>query len=98
RVRDPRAAVLEAQLEKLAQVKSKDARLALARHVERTAEKILAAKHPDRPLKANVEFYTAVLLETVGLPRTLFSPTFAVGLVAGRVGERGKAGATRQPI
>ncbi|MEO8797261.1 MAG: citrate/2-methylcitrate synthase, partial [Polyangiaceae bacterium] len=31
----------------------------------------------------NVEFYTAVLLDTVGLPRQTFSPTFAVARVAG---------------
>lgn len=51
--------------------------------MEAVAEEILAARHPERPLKANVEFYTAVLLEAVGLPRTLFTPTFAVGRVAG---------------
>lgn len=32
---------------------------------------------------ANVEFYTAVLLNTVGLDRAEFSPTFAVGRTAG---------------
>ena len=34
-------------------------------------------------IDTNVEFYTAVLLDTVGLPRASFSPTFAVGRVAG---------------
>lgn len=79
RVRDPRAFVLERAVREL----EASPRLALARAVEAEAEKILAARHPDRPLKANVEFYTAVLLEAVGLPRTLFTPTFAVGRVAG---------------
>ncbi len=44
---------------------------------------MLAQRHPDRPLKANVEFYTAVLLDAVGIPRALFTPVFAVGRVAG---------------
>lgn len=79
RVRDPRAFVLERAVREL----EASPRLALARAVEAEAEKILAARHPDRPLKANVEFYTAVLLEAVGLPRALFTPTFAVGRVAG---------------
>jgi citrate synthase len=79
RVRDPRAFVLERAVREL----EASPRLALARAVEAEAEKILAARHPERPLKANVEFYTAVLLEAVGLPRTLFTPTFAVGRVAG---------------
>jgi len=86
RVRDPRAFVLEravTELEKSSSAGSAGRRLALARAVEREAEKQLAARHPDRPLKANVEFYTAVLLEAVGLPRTLFTPMFATARVAG---------------
>ncbi|MBK6688898.1 MAG: citrate synthase [Deltaproteobacteria bacterium] len=82
RVRDPRAAVLERALGELERGPSRP-RLQLARAVEQQAERLLAARHPDRPLKANVEFYTAVLLEAVGLPRRAFTPTFAVGRVAG---------------
>lgn len=78
RVRDPRAAVLETAVKSLA-----SDRLALARGVEAAAAKILAERRPDRPLAANVEFYTAVLLDAVGLPREQFSPTFAVGRIAG---------------
>lgn len=83
RVRDPRAAVLEAAIERLEKASVRTQRLALARAVERAAEGVLAKKHPNRPLKANVEFYTAVLLDAVGLPRALFTPTFAVGRVLG---------------
>ena len=78
RVRDPRAAVLERAVRTLA-----SERLELARAVERAAAKILAERRPDRPLAANVEFYTAVLLDAVGLPREQFSSTFAVGRIAG---------------
>jgi citrate synthase len=85
RVRDPRAAVFERALETMAAALPAGAteRLALARAVEREATSMLTAKHPERPIAANVEFYTAVLLEAVGLPRALFSPTFAVGRVLG---------------
>ncbi|HEY3819112.1 MAG TPA: citrate synthase [Polyangiaceae bacterium] len=82
RVRDPRAAVFERQIERLAQSGASE-RLTLARAVERAAEDALRARHPERPLRANVEFFTAVLLEAIGLPRESFSPTFAVGRVAG---------------
>jgi citrate synthase len=78
RVRDPRAAVLETAVKDLA-----SDRLTLARAVETAAAKILRERKPDRPLAANVEFYTAVLLDAVGLPRTQFAPTFGVGRVAG---------------
>lgn len=83
RVRDPRAAVLERAVEKLESAGVRSDRLPLARAVERAAEDVLRQKHPDRPLRANVEFYTAVLLDAVGLPRTFFSPAFACGRVAG---------------
>jgi citrate synthase len=78
RVRDPRAAVLEAAARPLS-----SARLELARAVEAAAAKILRERKPDRPLAANVEFATAVLLDAVGLPRDQFSPTFAVSRLAG---------------
>lgn len=89
RVRDPRAFVLEraiAELEKAEPATGTSttaARLRLARAVEKAAEAALAEKQPQRPLRANVEFYTAVLLEAVGLPRELFTPTFAVSRAAG---------------
>lgn len=83
RVRDPRAAVLEAATLRLEESGVKTTRLELARAVERAANAALSKRHPDRPLRANVEFYTAVLLDTVGLPRQTFSPTFAVARVAG---------------
>lgn len=78
RVRDPRAAVLEAAVRPLA-----SRRLELARAVEAAAASILRERKPDRPLAANVEFYTAVLLDAVGLPRDQFSATFAISRIAG---------------
>ncbi len=84
RVRDPRAAVLEATVRSLSRISSRtSARLPLALAVEAAATKILAERKPGRPLAANVEFYTAVLLDAVGLPREQFSTTFAVSRIAG---------------
>jgi citrate synthase len=45
----------------------------------------LAELKPDRPLPSNVEFYAGVIMETVGLPRQMFTPTFAVSRVIGWV-------------
>jgi citrate synthase len=83
RVRDPRALVLEKAVERLESAGIHSGRLALARAVEHAAEGVLKARHPDRPLHANVEFYTAVLLDTVGVPRELFSSMFAASRVVG---------------
>ncbi|HZJ55031.1 MAG TPA: citrate synthase [Myxococcaceae bacterium] len=83
RTRDPRAAVLERAVERLEREGHRTPRLELARAVQRAAEDVLRARHPDRPLRANVEFYTAVLLDALGLPREAFSPLFACGRVVG---------------
>lgn len=45
----------------------------------------LAELKPDRPLPSNVEFYAGVIMETVGLPRSMFTPTFAVSRTIGWV-------------
>lgn len=61
-------------------------RLTLARAVEHSAVRLLALRHPVRPLRANVEFATAVLLEAIGLPREAFTVAFAAGRTAGWLG------------
>lgn len=83
RVRDPRAWVLERATTALEVAGLRTDRLALARAVERAAASALARKHPERSLAANVEFYTAVLLDAVFVPRSHFAATFAVGRVVG---------------
>jgi citrate synthase len=80
RVRDPRADVLERAL---ASSGLDACRLDVARRVEEAATALLRERYPARALATNVEFYTAVLLDAVGLDRELFAPTFAVGRVAG---------------
>lgn len=45
----------------------------------------LAELKPGRPLPSNVEFYAGVIMETVGLPRSMFTPTFAVSRTIGWV-------------
>jgi citrate synthase len=83
RVRDPRAAALERAMSVLERTDADGERLALARAVEREAERLLTERHPEWSLHANVEFYTAVLLDAIGIPRPLLSPTFAVSRVVG---------------
>jgi len=83
RVRDPRAAVLEGAVAELVAAGRTSRRLELARAVEAVASEVLAAHKPDRALPANVEFFTAVLLDALGLPRTMFTPVFAMGRTAG---------------
>jgi len=55
----------------------------LARRVEELALVLLEEQKPGRRLYTNVEFYSAVLLASVGLPGDLFTPTFAISRAAG---------------
>jgi citrate synthase len=66
-------------------------RVGFAEHVEKTAVRLLAELKPGRELYANVEFYAGVVLEAAGLPREVFSATFAASRVIGwmaNVGEQ----------
>lgn len=83
KVRDPRAELLAAATERLYRADGDMALYQLAKTVEETAVRLLEEYKPGRRLQTNVEFYTALLLHGVGLPTDLFSPTFAVGRVAG---------------
>jgi citrate synthase len=83
KVRDPRAEVLSRAAEALADETGEQQALALAREVERAGVQVLAESKPGRNLNTNVEFYTALLLREVGVPRDLFTPTFAIGRTAG---------------
>ncbi len=83
KVRDPRADVLAAAAERLYTNDGDKALYELVLEAEKTALRLLAEYKPGRNLKTNVEFYTALLLHGLGLPTDLFTPTFAVGRVAG---------------
>jgi citrate synthase len=54
-----------------------------AKAVERTVVEVLAELKPGRNLYANVEFYAGVVMDHCGLPRDLFTPTFASSRVIG---------------
>lgn len=80
RVRDPRADALKAALVRLP---GTSGRIAFAEYIEKAVLGQLATKYPQRRLETNVEFYTALLLEALGLPREAFTPTFACGRILG---------------
>jgi citrate synthase len=78
RTYDPRAKVLK---EICARLNPKF--YELASKVEQTALQILHEEHPERPQATNVEFYSAGVLQAIGLPKEYFPPTFAVSRAAG---------------
>jgi len=80
RVRDPRADVLK---QVAVQLRGGSNRIRFAEAVEQGALRMLARKKQNRRLDTNVEFYTALVLEALALPRQIFTSIFAIGRVAG---------------
>ncbi|MGA7912226.1 MAG: citrate/2-methylcitrate synthase [Candidatus Dormiibacterota bacterium] len=78
RTYDPRARILKAMCQRL-----NPQFYDLASKVEETALAILHEEHPERPQATNVEFYSAGVLQAIGLPKEYFPPTFAVSRAAG---------------
>jgi citrate synthase len=78
RTYDPRAKILK---ELCARLNPKF--YELASKVEETALQILHEEHPERPQATNVEFYSAGVLQAIGLPKEYFPPTFAVSRASG---------------
>lgn len=58
-------------------------RVDFAVRVERRVQELLAELKPGRELHTNVEFYAAVVMEACGIPRPMFTPTFAAARVVG---------------
>ena len=78
KTRDPRAVFLKETAVELG-----GPRVELALAVEDAVVGVLAEAKPGRDLYANVEFYAAVVLDACGLPRELFTPTFALSRAMG---------------
>jgi citrate synthase len=84
RVRDPRADALKGAVRRLTEgSNTAPGRLAFAEAVEVAALAILKARKPDRSLQTNVEFYTALLLESLDFPPDAFTCVFGIGRVSG---------------
>jgi citrate synthase len=80
RVTDPRSDIMKRVVQSLAQ---DSGRLHFAEHIERAALAVLAKRKPARSLQTNLEFYTALLLEALDIPRDAFTGIFACARVIG---------------
>jgi citrate synthase len=78
RTEDPRSVMLREVAERLG-----GDRVAFARRVELRILELLAELKPGRELCTNVEFYAGVVMDLCGIPRPMFTPTFAVSRVIG---------------
>ena len=75
---DPRSLLLRGVTERLG-----GPLVEFSQAVERTTVEVLAELKPGRELYTNVEFYAGVVMHTCGIPREMFTPTFAAGRTIG---------------
>jgi citrate synthase len=75
---DPRSVMLRGVAERLGGPK-----VELAKTIEKKAVEVLAELKPGRQLYTNVEFYAGIVMDTCGVPREMFTPTFASSRVIG---------------
>jgi len=78
RAEDPRARVLRRTAQELG-----SHRVEVAEALEKAAIDELTARYPDRPLRTNVEFWSAVVLDFADVPPALFTPMFTCARTAG---------------
>jgi citrate synthase len=79
KVKDPRASVLQELAEHVFAETSRPKLYELAVELERVAAGILGPKG----IYPNVDFYSGIVYNALGIPRDLFTPIFAIARVAG---------------
>ena len=78
RAEDPRARVLRRTARELG-----SRRYEVAEALEKAAIEELTSRYPDRPLRTNVEFWSAVVLDFAEVPAHMFTSMFTCARTAG---------------
>src|SRR6478735_4244613 len=78
RAEDPRSRILKETARELG-----SPQIEVAEQLEEAAQAELERRHPERPLKTNVEFYSAIVLDVADIPPPLAPAMFACSRVAG---------------
>jgi citrate synthase len=79
KVKDPRATVLQELAEHVFAENSRPPKYELAVELERVAAGLLGPKG----IYPNVDFYSGIIYQALGIPTDLFTPIFAIARVAG---------------
>ncbi len=78
RAEDPRSRILKETARELG-----SPQIEVAEELEAVALEELERRHPERPLKTNVEYYSAIVLDIAEIPPRLVPAMFACSRVAG---------------
>ena len=83
-ISDPRAIILKENAARLAKGTPFEADFALLSQIEALTPQILAGqKGSGKPICANVDLYSGLVYQMLGIPRDLFTPLFATSRMAG---------------
>lgn len=81
---DPRALIFKDHVRKLAVEKGRTEEFELYERVERIAPELLYERNGrDKPICANVDFYSGFVYSMLNLPDELYTPIFAIARIAG---------------
>jgi citrate synthase len=79
KVKDPRATVLQDLAEKVFAESGRPAKYEMAVEMEKVAAELIGPKG----IYPNVDFYSGIVYQALGIPRDLFTPIFAIARVSG---------------
>ena len=80
---DPRCEVFRQYVKDLAAEKGRGRDLRLYENVERIGKELLMKRRNKSALSTNIDFYSGLVYEMLGLPMELYTPLFAVARISG---------------
>lgn len=80
---DPRCEVFRYYVRRLAAEKGREKDLALYENVEREGKRLLMERRGRSAISTNIDFYSGLVYEMLGLPQELYTPLFAVARISG---------------
>ena len=80
---DPRCEVFRYYVRRLAAEKDRGQELALYENVEREGKRLLMERRGRSAISTNIDFYSGLVYEMLGLPQELYTPLFAVARISG---------------
>ena len=88
-ISDPRAQILKANARNLAEQRGLGDVFHLMETVERLTPELFAKiKGSDKPMCANVDFYSGLVYQTLNIPVELYTPLFAAARISGWIAHR----------
>jgi len=88
-ISDPRVGVLRGLAQELAEEKGRSSEFEFLQSIEREGTDLVSQfKMHGGPICANVDFYTGMLYDLIGLPREIYTPLFAMARIVGWTAHR----------